>query len=457
MNRPLIKGIFKKGLHLDAARFSASHEFDRKLYHYDIKGSIVWAKMLKKIGIISGKELEKIKKALKQIELNIEKGRLIFSDNLEDIHMHIEVELQKKIGSAAKKLHTARSRNEQVALDERLYCKDKIKEILKALENIQKALLKKAGENIDVIMPGYTHLQQAQPVSAGHYFLAYVEKIQRDKDRLKEIEKRVDVLVMGSSALAGTSIPVDREYLAKQLGFSRMSSNSLDAVSDRDFVIEIIFACALIGMHLSRLAEDVVIWKTLEFNYIDLGEEFCTGSSLMPQKKNPDIAERVRGITARLYGNLVQILTLMKALPMTYNRDMQEDKEHLFDSVETILRSLNVFTLMIQSLSLNKAVIPMILSDYILATDVAEYLVKKKVAFRDAHDTVGRLVRYMKENQKSFSELSLSDLKKFHSSFDKDILFLLNVEASVDARTVYGGTARINVKREISKWKKRLK
>jgi argininosuccinate lyase len=457
MNRPVIKGIFKKGMNVDAANFSASHEFDRKLYRYDIQGSIAWAKMLKKIRILTKDELDKIVHSLKKIEKNIEKGTVVFSDNLEDIHMHIESELKKRVGNVAKKLHTARSRNEQVALDERLYCKKKIGEILASLNYMQKALLKKAEANVDVIIPGYTHLQQGQPISAGHYFLAYIEKFQRDKERLCEIAGRVDVLVMGSSALAGTTIPVDRDYLASILGFRKVSSNSLDAVSDRDFIIEIIFACALIGMHLSRFAEDIVIWKSLEFDYVDIMQEFCTGSSLMPQKSNPDIAELVRGKTARLYGNLVQILTLMKALPMTYNRDMQEDKEHLFDSVETVLKSLHVFAEMVKSLRLNKNKIPMSMSDSILATDVAEYLVKKKVSFRDAHDTVGRIVCYMKENQKAFSDMDLTEFRRFHKTFDEGFLSILNVGASVDARTVYGGTARKNVRREIKKWENKLK
>ncbi|MBN1521576.1 MAG: argininosuccinate lyase, partial [Candidatus Aureabacteria bacterium] len=402
-------------------------------------------------------ELQKIIRALSKIEESISRGHLVFEDNLEDIHMHIEAELKKKIGHVARKLHTGRSRNEQVALDERLYCKDKIKEILISILKMQKALLRKAEESVDVMIPGYTHLQQAQPVSAGHYFLAYVEKFQRDRERLMEIWKRVDVLVLGSSALAGTTIDVDRDYLARLLGFSQISSNSLDAVSDRDFIIEVIFACALTGMHLSRFAEDLVIWKSLEFDYIQIMEEFCTGSSLMPQKSNPDIAELVRGKTARLYGNLVQILTLMKALPMAYNRDMQEDKEHLFDSVETVLKSLKVFTEMVKALKFNREKIPLKMSDHMLATDIAEYLVKKKVSFRDAHDIVGKIVRYMKEKEKSFSEMTLSEFQKFHKSFDQKFLRILSVDVSVDARKVPGGTARKNVRSEIKKWEKKLK
>ncbi|MCK5708469.1 MAG: argininosuccinate lyase [Candidatus Aureabacteria bacterium] len=456
MTRPVIKGIFKEGLHEEAIRFSASHEFDRKLYRYDIRGSIAWAKMLKKIGILNRIELDKIVGALKRIEKNIDTGKFLFNDNLEDIHMHIEAELKNRIGLIAKKLHTGRSRNEQVALDERLYCRDKIKEVIASLKKLQKVLLKKTKENIDVIIPGYTHLQQAQPISAGHYFLAYVEKFARDIERLLEISKRVDVLVMGSSALAGTTINVDRNFLARELGFKKLSPNSLDAVSDRDFVIEIIFSSALIGMHLSRLAEDIVIWKSIEFDYLDNLNGFCTGSSLMPQKANPDIAELVRGKTARLYGNLVQILTLMKALPMTYNRDMQEDKEHLFDSVDTVLRSLEVFTHLIGSLKFKKDNILMRMSEFVLATDIAEYLVNKKMAFRDAHETVGKIVCFMMDNKKTFSDMTLQEFQKFSKSFDKKFLSILNVNKSVDARVAYGGTSRKNVRREMKNWEKRL-
>jgi argininosuccinate lyase len=322
---------------------------------------------------------------------------------------------------------------------------------------MQKALLQKTRENVDVIMPGYTHLQQAQPISAGHYFLAYMEKFQRDRERLDDIFGRMDVLVLGSSALAGTTLPVDRAFLAKVLGFSRISANSLDAVSDRDFIAELIFACALIGMNLSRFSEDIVIWKSVEFDYVEIPEEFCTGSSLMPQKSNPDIAELVRGKTARLYGNLVQILTLMKALPMSYNRDMQEDKEHLFDSIETTLRSLSVFTRMVRGIRFNTEKIPLGMSEFMLATDLAEYLVKRKVSFREAHEAVGRLVRYMRDNHKTFSDMTLQEFARFHASFDKKVFSRLDLRASVDAREVSGGTSRRNVRKEIGRWEKKLK
>ena len=454
--RPVIKGVFKEKLNELAEGFGASHQYDRKLYEYDILGSIAWAKMLKKIGVLNKKELDLIIFGLKKIGEDIKKGRMKFRNSLEDIHMHIESELVNKIGDTAKKLHTGRSRNEQVALDERMYCRDKTGEIIEYLKDLQKSLLEKAEENIDVIMPGYTHLQQAQPISAGHYFLSYIEKFERDKSRFYDTLKRIDVLVLGSSALAGSTLNIDRKFLAEELGFKNISKNSLDAVSDRDFVIEIVFNSAMTAMHLSRLSEDLIIYKTKEFDYIEIGESFCTGSSLMPQKINPDIAELIRGKTARFYGNLMQELVLMKSLPLAYNRDMQEDKLTLFDTVETLAESLQVMSAMIKTVKFKKEKIKAKMSSEMLATDIAEYLVKKGVPFRDAHGIVGEIVRYAKEHNKEIDKLTVDEFKKFSQNFDKDIAKLMNFYSSVNSRNVLGGTSIKNVKKEISRWKKRL-
>src|SRR5438309_8280955 len=376
-----------------AQRYSQSVSFDWRLYRHDIAGSIAHAAALAHAGILTSEEREKIDKGLREIETEIENGKFEWDQSLEDVHMNIEAALTKRIGVAGAKLHTARSRNDQAALDLRLYVKAEIGEIRSGLRSLQSALLHLAEQHIDVVMPGYTHLQRAQPIFLAHYLLAQIEAFERDAERLRDCNARTDVLPLGSGAVAGSTIVLDRELMAQQLGFSRVSQNSLDAIGDRDFVCEFLFCLAMIGMHLSRLSEDLITWSTHEFGFVEFSDAFSTGSSLMPQKKNPDMAELTRGKTGRLYGNLLSILTVMKALPSSYNRDMQEDKEALFDSVDTVRSALEVFAAMLPQLKINRERMENAARDpSLLATDLAEYLVKKGTPFREAHQIVGELV-----------------------------------------------------------------
>jgi argininosuccinate lyase len=437
--------------------YVASIPFDRRLYRQDIEGSIAHARMLAKQGIIAKSEAEKIIKGLNSIRKEIEKGKFQFKTELEDIHMNIEAGLFEKIGDVAGKLHTARSRNDQVALDLRLFVKEEILKTIDMIKALQASLVELAEANKAVVMPGYTHLQQAQPVLLAHHLLAYFDMFQRDKERFHDCLRRTDVLPLGSGALAGVPYPLDREFAARELGFNKVSSNSLDAVSDRDFVIEYEAAAAITMMHLSRLAEELILWSSREFGFIEIGEAFTTGSSIMPQKKNPDVAELARGKTGRVYGNLMSILTTMKSLPLAYNRDMQEDKEGLFDTVDTLHTSLEVFAGMIKAIRVNTERIAQAMKDdYILATDLADYLVKKGMPFREAHDVVARLSEYAMRKGKNFQELGRHEYRKFSQLFGGDV-YKITVESSVAARNVAGGTSPQQVGKALRRAKRLIK
>jgi argininosuccinate lyase len=442
----LIRGRFNKEIIDRVARYTASLPYDWRLYHYDIAGSIAHAKMLAKQRIIEQKDAKEIIRGLKTIEKDIEKGKFDFNQELEDIHMNIESCLIDIIGQAGSKLHTARSRNDQVALDLRLFIKSVIQDTISDINILQDALCSAAENNLKVIMPGYTHLQRAQPVLLSHYFLAYFEMLQRDIERFIDCLKRVDIMPLGSGALAGVSYDIDREFVARELGFSNITKNSLDAVSDRDFVIEYEAAASLCMMHLSRLAEELVLWSSSEFGFIELDDAYTTGSSIMPQKKNPDVAELGRGKTGRVYGRLIAMLTTMKGLPLSYNRDLQEDKEGLFDVIDTLHSTLVVFAGMIDTLRVNSDnMIKALDKGYLLATDIADYLVKKGESFRNAHGIVGKLVNWAIENNKSFDQISIDEYKKYSSLFSEDV-YSITSESSLIARNNPGSTSPKQVK-----------
>ncbi len=424
-----------------AAEYSQSISYDRRLCRHDIAGSIAHSKMLSRVGIISDKDCEFIVMGLVSIREEIERGDFKFRPELEDIHMNIESRLAEKIGDVAGKLHTARSRNDQVATDLRLYVREAVSATIRGLRSLQRAFVALAQANKDVALPGYTHMQRAQPVLLAHHLLAYFEMLQRDVERFRDCLKRTDVLPLGSGALAGVPYKLDREFVAKELGFSRISSNSMDAVSDRDFVVEYESAAAMSMMHLSRLSEEMVLWSSTEFGFIEMDDAYATGSSMMPQKKNPDVAELARGKTGRVYGHLMGILTTLKGLPLTYNRDLQEDKEGLFDSVDTLTATLGVVAGMVSSLKVNRSrCLTAVEEGYLLATDVADYLVRKGLPFREAHGAVGRLVHHAVEHGKPLFGLSLAEFRQFSHKFDQDV-FAISVASSVEARDLPGGTA----------------
>ena len=432
--------------------FTASIDFDKRMYRYDIQGSSAHCRMLAKQGIISDAEAETIIAGLESIRADIEAGNFEFKVSLEDIHMNVEARLIERVGPVGGKLHTARSRNDQVALDVRLYLRDELAAILEYLDQLQQALLDQAADNLGVIMPGYTHLQTAQPILFAHHMLAYYEMLRRDAGRLADVGKRLNLLPLGAGALAGTTFPIDREFVAEQLGFDGVTRNSLDSVSDRDFAVEFCAAAALIMMHLSRLAEELILWSSADFHFIDLSDAFCTGSSIMPQKKNPDVPELVRGKTGRVYGNLISLLTLMKSLPLAYNKDMQEDKEPLFDSIDTVKGSLKVFAAMIAQMSVRAAEMRVAAArGFSTATDVADYCVRKGLPFRQAHEVVGKTVRYCIEQGKDIPELSLAEFRQFSPLIEADIYEFVTLEASVNARRATGGTAREAVERELAR------
>jgi argininosuccinate lyase len=437
--------------------YVASIPFDRRLYRQDIEGSIAHARMLAKQKIIAPGDAQIIVKGLNAIRKAIERGKFEFRTELEDIHMNIEAGLFEKIGDAAAKLHTARSRNDQMALDLRLFVKEEIPKSVDRIRALQAALVELAEANKDVIMPGYTHMQQAQPILLAHHLLAYFEMLQRDRDRFGDCLVRTDVLPLGSGALAGVPYPIDREFVARRLGFSTVSNNSLDAVSDRDFIIEYEAAAAMTMMHLSRLAEELILWSSTEFGFIQIGEGYTTGSSIMPQKKNPDAAELGRGKAGRVYGNLMGILTTMKSLPLAYNRDMQEDKEGLFDTVDTLQTSLEVFAGMVKKIKVNKRRIAEAMkNDYILATDLADYLVQKGMPFRRAHAAVARLSEYAMRKGKSFRQLGRKEYHKFSPLFGGDV-FNITSESSVAARNVTGGTSPQQVGKALKRARRLIK
>ena len=438
------------------SNYTSSIHYDRRLYRQDIAGSVAHARMLARQGIISEKDAERIVMGLGSIRQEIEEDTFPWREELEDIHMNIEARLFDRIGEVAGKLHTARSRNDQVALDMRLYTKTVIDDVLKGIHALQSALVSQAEAHQEVVMPGYTHLQRAQPVLLAHHLLAYFHMLQRDRERFQQAYKRADVLPLGSGALAGVPYPIDREFVAQELGFSRMSENSMDAVSDRDFLVEFHSAAALGMMHLSRLAEEIILWSSEEFGFIRLADEFTTGSSIMPQKRNPDFAELARGKTGRVYGHLMGILTMLKGLPLTYNRDLQEDKEGFFDTVDTLIPTLNAFTGMVSTLQVRAERMEAAAQDsYMLATDMADYLVAKSTPFREAHSIVSRLSQYAMEQNKGFHQLTLKEYQQFSAKFLQD-LFSVTLRSSVAARNVPGGTAPEQVEKAIATAKQLL-
>ncbi len=422
--------------------FTASVNFDQRLYEYDIKGSIAHATMLAHVGVLTDIECQKIVDGLNEIQQEIADGKFNWLESLEDVHMNIETQLTQKIGIVGKKLHTGRSRNDQIATDIRLYLRDEIDIISQQLIRLITALVELAKREANTIMPGFTHLQSAQPITFGHHLLAWCEMLMRDKQRLQDCQKRVNTMPLGAAALAGTSYPIDRDYTAKLLGFEAIAQNSLDAVSDRDFAIEFTSIASIVMMHLSRFSEELVLWSSAQFNFIELSDAFCTGSSIMPQKKNPDIPELVRGKTGRVYGHLTSLLTLMKSQPLAYNKDNQEDKEPLFDTVDTLKGCLRVYADMIPSLEVKRDNMRNAAKlGFTTATDLADYLVRQGVAFRDSHEIVGTAVRYCIDNNCELDSLNLETLQGFSPHINDDVYEVLTLEGSVSARNHIGGTA----------------
>ncbi len=438
-------------------QYTASIDFDKRLYQHDIAGSKAHAQMLAHVGVLSDSEANEIIKGLDDIQLDIERGDFAWSVSLEDVHMNIEARLTDRIGAVGKKLHTGRSRNDQVATDIRLFLREEVDLLCDGLLSLQQVLVKLAEREADTIMPGFTHLQTAQPVTFGHHMMAWFEMIERDRQRFIDARKRINVLPLGAAALAGTSYPIDRAYTAELLEFDAVAENSLDAVSDRDFAIEYCAHGTLLMMHLSRFSEELVLWSSAQFNFVDLGDSFCTGSSIMPQKKNPDVPELVRGKSGRVYGNLISLLTIMKSQPLAYNKDNQEDKEPLFDTVDTLLASVRLYTDMLDGLQVKKEV--MLESagrGFSTATDLADYLVRKGVAFRDAHEVVGLSVRFCIENDKDLPECTLDELQQFSDVIDDDVYKVLTLEGSVAARDHFGGTAPNQVREAVARAKQRI-
>ena len=436
--------------------YTVSIHYDRRLYRHDIAGSIAHARMLGKQGIISEEDAGLIVDGLGKVRQEIQEDKFPWDETLEDLHMNIESRLHALIGSAAGRLHTGRSRNDQVALDMRLYTKDVVKETVQGLRATQGSLLALATRHQTAIMPGYTHLQRAQPVLFAHHLLAYFQMFQRDIDRFRDCYRRTDVLPLGSGALAGVAYPSDRDFLAQELGFREISANSMDAVSDRDFLLDYLAAAAICMMHLSRLSEEIVIWSSREFGFIRLSDEFTTGSSIMPQKRNPDFAELARGKTGRVYGDLMGLLTVMKGLPLTYNRDLQEDKEGFFDAVDTLLATLQVYPDMLQGLTLDEGRVASLAGEsFMLATDVADYLVNKGMPFREAYGVVKELCRHCETQGKDLQDLTMEEYHRFSDSFDQDV-YSITAESSAAARDNPGGTAPNRVAQELSRAKELL-
>lgn len=450
------EGRFEKSIRKDVVAFSSSLNADSRLALYDIKGSIAHCRMLKKSGLLSAAEEQKITGGLKKIKKEFEDGKFAFKESDEDIHTAIERRLAEIAGKPGEKLHTARSRNDQIALDERLFLKDFLLLLINNIRSLQKALLSKGEENFPLIMSAYTHLQQSQPVLVSHYFLAYMEMLQRDIDRLKDAYRRMDVLPSGACACCGTSLDIDREYMAKLLEFSAVSKNSMDTVSDRDFLAETLSACTIIMVHLSRFAEDMILWNTSEFGFIELPDEYCTGSSIMPQKKNPDVLELIRGKSASCIGALTGILTMLKGLPLAYNRDLQEDKRTAFNALDDILDSTGILAGLVSRITFNKDKTSASLTGFTLTTDIAEYLVGKNMPFRQAHGVCGKIVRYCIENKKDFGSLKMEEWKKFSPLFSSDIKKILDFKNSVSSKKSQGGTSPKLVRKELDRWKKIL-
>jgi len=457
MAEKLWKGRFTEKTAKVVERFTASIDVDKRLYRYDIEGSIAHGRMLAKTGIISEEDGDALVQGLNQIRREIDAASFQFDDQLEDIHMHIESRLFEIAGKVAQKLHTARSRNDQVALDVRMYLRDALTDLIRRLVGLQRVLVELAKTHIDVLIPGYTHLQRAQPVLLAHHFMAYVEMFYRDTQRLGECRVRTNVMPLGSAALAGTPFPIDRAYVAELLEFPAISANSLDAVSDRDFIIEFLSAAGLCMMHLSRLSEEMILWSTTEFGFIELPDAFATGSSIMPQKKNPDVPELVRGKTGRVFGHLMALLTLMKALPLSYNRDLQEDKAALFDAVDTLTACVEVYSQMLPSIRIRPRRMEEAASTgYINATDFADYLVRQGLPFREAHHCVGQAVRLGLDRGKELHELSLAELQTCSPMVKEDIFHFLDVRETVNRRSGPGATATSAVMAAIQAAEQRL-
>jgi len=438
-------------------KFTSSISFDKRLAKYDILGSIAHAKMLGKQRIIPLKDSSLIVKGLNSILKDVASGKFKFDPYAEDIHSNLQEALIRRIGQAAHRLHTARSRNDQIALDIRMYMKDEMKELLDLITLLQKSILRFAKNNAKVIIPGYTHLQVAQCVLLAHHLLAYIESLERDKERIIDAAKRIGLMPLGACAFSGTGLPIDRVYVKDQLGFKGLTKNSIDSVSDRDFIIEILADLSIISVHLSRIAEDLILWSTREFNFIDIDFSFCTGSSIMPHKKNPDVLELIRGSVGKIQGDLSSVLILMKGLPLSYNRDLQLDKPPLFDAIDTIKNILEIFTELFQNIVIEKEAIAAKLRDESLfSVDIVEYLIKKGVSYREAHDIVGRIVRDCLDKGKEISALSLAELKKYSQKLDLGVKGILNATASVNLKTSYGGTNPKLVARQLKSWTARL-
>jgi argininosuccinate lyase len=439
-------------------RFTASVGFDQRLYHHDITGSIAHATMLAAVGVLTDEERDTIIEGLKAVKADIEAGTFQWSVSLEDVHMNIEARLTDRIGITGKKLHTGRSRNDQVATDIRLYLRDEIDVIAEELKRLQAGLLNLAEREADTIMPGFTHLQTAQPVTFGHHLLAWYEMLVRDGERLQDCRKRVNIMPLGAAALAGTTYPIDRAMTAKLLGFDRASENSLDSVSDRDFAIEFCSFAALLMTHLSRFSEELVLWTSAQFDFIDLPDRFCTGSSIMPQKKNPDVPELVRGKTGRVNGHLISLLTLMKGQPLAYNKDNQEDKEPLFDTVDTVKGCLRAYADMVPAITAKADNMRVAAKrGFSTATDLADYLVKKGMPFRDAHEVVGKSVAFGIEQKRDLSDMTLAELQSFSGTISEDVFDVLTLEGSVQARDHLGGTAPAQVRAAVDRARNALK
>lgn len=447
-------GRFTEATDAFVERFTASIGFDYRLYHHDINGSIAHATMLAKVGVLTDAERDQIITGLEEIRAEIVAGKFTWSVSLEDVHMNIEAVLTQRIGITGKKLHTGRSRNDQVATDIRLYLRDEIDAIAKELTRLQQGLLIVAEREADTIMPGFTHLQTAQPVTFGHHLLAWFEMLQRDYSRLMDCRKRMNYLPLGAAALAGTTYPIDRAYTAQLLGFDAPTENSLDSVSDRDFAIEFSSFAAILMMHMSRFSEELVLWTSSQFSFIDLPDRFCTGSSIMPQKKNPDVPELVRGKTGRVYGHLTALLTLMKSQPLAYNKDNQEDKEPVFDAIDTVKDCLRAFADMVPAILPRKEkMYEAAKRGFSTATDLADYLVRRGVPFRDAHEIVGKSVGYGVQTGKDLSEMTLAELQQFSTVIEQDVFAVLTLEGSVAARNHIGGTAPVQVKAAVERAK----
>ena len=452
------KGRFRQETAPALQRFSESVSFDWRLYRFDILGSIAHAKALERAGILTREELSQIENGLGQIEAEITEGKFPFRVELEDVHMNIEAALTDRIGPSGAKLHTARSRNDQVALDLRLYLRHESDLLDLRIRELQLALVELAKRNSAAVLPGYTHLQRAQPVLFAHHLLAYVEMLERDKDRLRDARDRINRMPLGSGALAGSTIELDRAYIAELLDFPEITHNSMDAVSDRDFVAEFLFVISLVGVHLSRLSEDLILFASAEFRFLRISDAYSTGSSLMPQKKNPDVCELTRGKTGRLVGNLVAMLTNLKGLPMTYNRDLQEDKEAIFDSLDQVSNTLEVFAGMMREIEIEPERMLSAASDPgLLATDLADYLVKRGVPFRQAHEIIGKLVAFSIQHQRPFTELTLLEYRQFSDRFAEDVFAVLNLDNALHSRTAIGAPSPKNVAAELEAWNAKLR